>query len=102
MDFQLFVAQNVYELNVEINLKLTFKYTMHDIFFSTIESPLPVYLQKVDRKWYQRHKKYENFSTKLGPWKLKVGHKDANYHGPNVYENLNVNFPDCMSPSLFW
>ena len=35
------------------------------------------------------------FSTKLGLWKLKVGHEDVNYHGSNVYENFNVNFADC-------
>ena len=47
INFQLSVARNVYELNVDLNVKLTFKYTMHDLFFTT-ESFLPVDIQKVD------------------------------------------------------
>ena len=50
MNFQLSVAQNVYELNADINVKLTFKYTTQDLFFPTIESPLPVYFC---RKWIE-------------------------------------------------
>ena len=43
MHFQLFVAQNVYGLNVDVNVKLTFKRTEYN-FFPTIEPPHPVYL----------------------------------------------------------
>ena len=36
--------QNVYELNADINpVKSTSKYTTHDLFVPTIESPLPFY-----------------------------------------------------------
>ena len=47
------------------------------------------------RQW-----KYGNCSAKLGLWKFLVGHEDVNFHGPNVYENLNVNFTDCIGSNL--
>ena len=48
--------------------------------------------------------KFPSFFTtvntpKCGLCKFKVGHEDVNYHGPNVYENLNINFADCVSKS---
>ena len=48
MNFQLSVAQNVYELNVPINVKLTFKNTTHHHFFPTIESLIAVYLKWIE------------------------------------------------------
>ena len=88
MNFQVSVARNVYELNADINVKLTSKYTIHKFFFPQ-QNPPSLYIY---RKWIeidtQDIKNMKIFSTKLGLWKLKVGHEDVNYYTPNLYEKL--------------
>ena len=38
----------------------------------------------------------------LGLSKSMMGHEDLKYHGLNVYENLNVNFADCIYPYMLY
>ena len=49
MNFQVSLVQNFHELNVEINVKLTFKYTMQDLF-SHNRIPPSLYIY---RKWIE-------------------------------------------------
>ena len=70
MNFQLSMARNVYELNADINVKLTFKYTIH-IFFPTMESPPPcIFIESGQKLKPKTEKKYRNFFGKT--WALKI------------------------------
>ena len=45
MNFQLSVARNVYELNADIDVKLTSKYTIHDLFSHNRIPPPSIFIE---------------------------------------------------------